>query len=1511
MPANVRDRQHAMYIAQHNSISSIWRLICICLGIPPSNIEYQTTPKLGRLSQTRLEVLRNQKLIEYLLLDAVVPRQEEQNPSLKIKSSKPRLPNSRYQALVNVLLEFLILESSLLLRELYSDHTKTASSVNADTIRMISSLCIIGYALLSAPDLPSPQKWGPLRDILDQLRDGLKQCLVLHERRRELIDGMFDTFGALIGQMEVLFPGRDPLMDGAIRMSQKFDPDFWLGVHSVHSSPNGANLEPDVIELDFNLDSQAERSSRIDTASATIHYEIAAATGSDAYGACISAKICLMSAFGNTVDAADTQESLASSLLITYLLSLSRKNFVLCRNAVRQFLDSGLPIVDDDADIFLQHIGREIVGRYELERSEVGIGLCLDTMTGLAEMWTAEGTESASIGGGLYKWLMNTIISQSLPSSHVHICAASLFQRVIRTCPEYANSLSFASARTSLFQVLHDGSSSVKYHIGNNISTIFDLFVLKEHDNILEDVIESLPSDPSWNEGIGLRLFVLANLAASWSTLLRRCVYAIFETPGHVPLATGYAKRCLTQISTSLRLPRSRDLFKLFVSQIVYTWLETQPLRCIPFSIFGYASLGELLKDVQDEVVGQIMMRGKDNEAAQFADNVNSSLDKLLENSFSKAAAYSIARDVAVPPSTNIQASKAEARLRQALGKENYASLIIAHFAEILALLFTTMDCEEQIEKAFRKRTSNSATITIYHEIKSYGASDKALPPNQQPSFKSRYLVDEIEYLCRRTSYEMESIWSPTLYVYIFRRILSDSHPAFGSLHACSIVRKLRILVCMAGKTALESYPLEMALHSLKPFLTDTHCAEDAIGIFRYLVVRGISYLKEVPSFVVGNAVQTLISMKSFFGSTQDSTTQESQFRATMSKAQAFHAWFTTFLGEYNSSLLPEELATCFKAIVTAASSVQTPGNAATGTYESQLLLELLEDQRSGRNLFDKASSKAVMQLLCTSFGPPSDFRDDILGDDKQAAKYAPTVWKTCQRGINDPNYLLWCGHVLGRAYAGRGYIDRELILEAQIQPEVKQSLTTSTSHSSRTKILNLLRELLQSDNDNDVGLAETTLRGIVTGAYSTEYFDECEQALSPSLTNAMLWKEYQLPKTSGTILEDYCEANLQAFAEPSEGQISLDWIQRLSTALAIAVSDDQMLSELPHILQKMAGLAEEAFPYILHLVLLKEINGHQTVKNILSEACRQWFDLCIKSENVNSSVTTWLRAILYLRTQPLPQEKVKADRSQWLEIDYRQAAVAAAKCSKHKTALMFLEIDDSEHAKTTATTSRRASTKKTRESTEISTELLLDIYQNIDEQDAYYGVQQPSSLASMMTRLEYEHAGFKSLSFRGAHYDGQIRQASGESHVDEESMIQALDNLDLNGLSQSLLNKMTNNTPKSLDAALHTARKLEHWDISAPASHMSSACTVFKVFHGLNSATDSGKVAAALRSGFSDSMEQLLIDKAAKSSMRSILGSLAVLTEVEDVFSSQGADQLNGVYAKFEGRNEWMQSER
>ena len=1484
-----------MNLTQKHATDKIFRLISTSLGISFPKTYLHPYFRYGSLLQARLRCTSNEKLVQYLFLNDRISNVDSAETSLSLIQTLPiSLPRQRLRILLDIIMDHLLAESGEFLS---IEFANTSGFTN--TTEMISAACslsIISYAILDHPAVLDSGKSKDLRNILDKLKYKLIQSVQVQHKNHAFLDGIYDSFSVFMGPLADLVSVKEQISNGVISMARGLGPEFWKSVNSLETQ-NDSDAE-DAMEVDDEFGSQRSHVKQ-NTLADISHNEIAAANDTKAFCASLAAKICFLSVMASQKDNDDAS---GIQQFLLYLFSLRPYEFLACRPFIREWLGSQIPFSNDNACILLEYLGNKIIKHYEFERCEVSMCVCLEIMAGLTEMWTTtENAEVSEVGGELYDWFVDVALSHGLLSSEVHISISSMLQRVIKINPEYAKTRSgmIPSARTSLFQVLQEGNIKVKFQVGRNISEIFGLFVLSEHENILEDIISNLPSAIDWQEGIAIRLFVLGHLASCWHTLLRRCVYAIFEIPRHVPGSGAHARYCLTLVSRRLKLKDSKELFKLFASQIVYTWLETQSIKTMPYAIFGYGSLSDLLQDVQDEVVGQIIMRGRDDEARQMADEWDKPFSQLVESSFSKAAAYSIARDVAVPPTRDKQAPGAENRLRKILGKEKHNSYMIAQFPTILSLFYKTLDAVDDVEKAFQKRPSFESNYMCYKNITSDCVSGIPVPVNQQPSFKARYLIEEIEFLCRRTGYKLETMWTPELYTYVFRDLFDSIRTELGSLHACSVLRRIRVLISMAGSIALEMYPIEMALHCLRPYITNSQCASDAMGLARYLIEYGHTYLTEVPYFVAGFAVSTFTSMRSFLMSSQESTTQESQFKATMSKAHTFHTWLASYLDDYTSPLITNELGHSFRALVKASRNIRNRGNPRKGTYESDLLFEILEDERSGRSILNQPAQDLILGLLCHTFDIPLSFRDDIFGSDEQATLYAPTIWKICRRNSHGADYLLWIGRVLGRAYATNGIVSPEMILETHLQAtqDVALDTTGTLERGSRSLILKLLHDVLSTDDPKEVGVAESILRSVVSKKDIIEFSLEWEQVLPSALMRSILWTQYQCPPPPVFfVTRDIRESAALNYKMPAS-----IWIQDLCISLVNAATNDPLLSELPRILSRTKKHAEQMFPYILHIVLRQELEGHQSTRRAISDICSHFFRNCDESKIPH--VTILIKAILYLRQQPLPLESTKEDRSGWLELDYRLAADAAAQCSMFKSALLFLDISYSEAAKA----SRRSSGVRFEE----PTTLLLHIYRNIDEQDAFYGVQQPSTLSSMMNRLEYENAGYKSLSFRGAHYDSLIRLTKCPVEKDEQKMIRILDNLDLNGLSQSVLSKMVNTGPCLMESMLGTARKLEQWDVSVPKSSPSNTATIFEVFQGINNAVEFQDLVSTINTGILNSLKPLISGTITGSAIPATLSTLSVLVEIDEMLSSKNGEELQEIWSRFETRDQWKESAR
>ncbi|KAI2630648.1 hypothetical protein GGR54DRAFT_583600 [Hypoxylon sp. NC1633] len=1189
------------------------------------------------------------------------------------------------------------------------------------------------------------------------------------------------------------------------------------------------------------------------------------------------------------------QIGLMPASFLNDFLELSDEEFLSCRCLIRELFNSDLIVNPDDADRVIGRIGVLISGA-AFSSCEVALNVCLDVMEGLMGIWSDSDGEISSRAGDLYHYFLSSGLKNNILSSNVQISLARLLLHLAQVNEKYPTTIKMDSPSTSLFSILGSAAIPVQYYICARLPDLFTRYVLKIHEEVLVDIINILPIASDFVEGIALRLFMLAELARRWPTLLRRGIYHIFEIPGEIESSTQHAARCLDTISASLNLETTQQLFDLFAPQVLYTWLDSKDIDDLPFMIFGFPSLKELLRRAQSEVVALMIMRGQDEAVANLAITLGDSLEQLIQRNFSKIIAYSIAHDISMKEDER----KSEGRIRKILGKEVFLESIYVNFVDIIGLFFSLIDQEETVEKRWAKDPTFSYAAEAMAEIKKCGYSDIALSPNQQPMFWARYLTKEIAHLCSRTEYEMGTLWTPSLVTSVARKLLNGVHAALGPLHTCSVLRKVRVLVCLAGQHAWESYPLEMLLQSIRPLIVDTECADDALGMSRYLLEKGSESLSQSPSFLAGYALSTLASLRVFLETSQSSTTQESQFKATMNKAQVFHSWFTKYLENYQSTSIRDgEQRQAFETITQSAAHIQPSGNAERGTYESKLLLEILKDGASESQLLNEPSRKLALELLCSRFSVPTSHSTDVVCSDEEALTWAPVVWKSCQAHGLSNEYLAWAGRVVGRGFAASGHIDQDLLRESELSRYYNASMHASGSEHG---LLTLLRSLISDSDFYRAGLAESALRTIVSDVAAQgegDLLTACQKALPDQLLEASNWIPYGTPPSDNLPVDPVYEDH----ALSSEAFESVKWAQGVTVYLAQSYPENAILKALPPILTKIKGFAQQAFPYIVHLVLLFERQKQQSAKRNLSGALKNWLKLDSSAAKENMSLL--INAILYLRTQRLPGESSMADRAQWLDLDLLLVASAATKCGMFKTAVLFVELSSTEGSRT----SRRSSAARAQESTDV----LMDIFENIDDPDAYYGLSQPSSLSNVLSRLEYEKNGSMSLAFRGAQYDSHMRRGDAASNLDKQLLIGTLGNLGLSGLSHSLLQtqQSLDNSSTTVDSTFSTARRLEIWDLPAPSSTENPSVTLYKVYQAWHQATELGPARKATHDSFSDTMRRVMKKDLRPARLRHYMSTLAVLTELNDAVEIADSTELNNMLTTFIDRSRWMKSGR
>ncbi|PHH59734.1 hypothetical protein CDD81_2628 [Ophiocordyceps australis] len=1244
-----------------------------------------------------------------------------------------------------------------------------------------------------------------------------------------------------------------------------------------------ASNNGDSMHLDDEFVSQGSKAMAATVSTPIPRQNIQMAMSARAFTTETKTRLCLLKA----LDQEKQQCSEIPDCWVRELLSMPDNEIFLCQGLLIELSRSDLAMTSDNLRLLVRRMG-EIMGKPEYQCCEVVLSTCIEILSGWHQIWLNDSDRLAEYAGDLYTHFIKINMPCNVFSPPARMAMVNLLLTLLRANPDYGEQLKLDSCRTSLLYALKTSTVKVKCFIADRLASIFELYILELHEEVFVDVLECLPSDAEDKAGIVFRLLALSKMAMSWPTLLRRCAYHIFEIPGKIPWSTQHAKWCLAQVSDSLGLESAQDLFRLFCRQILYTWMESNSIDTIPFSIFGFCDLEELLQSTRGEAIAIALMRGQEQDSADIAEVLGLSETELILENFPVILSYCMIYSYASRAS-----NRGEDRIKSKLGPKRYAEALHASFVDIVALFMGLVDNEDPNENALNRIPELDYAVQSMAAIKQIAHSKAKLPPDQQPKFRAKHVFPKLLELCKVTEFELSQLWTPALVASVVRKLLGRIHPAMGSLNACSALRKVRLLVCLAGPTAFNSYCLEMLLNSLRVFMVDSECADDVIGVSEYLLGNGNPYLSDRPCFVAGYALSALASLRVFLESSQSSTTEEDQFKATMIKAQQFHAWLVKYLSTYNSTrFVSVSQLESFQAIIETAGQIKSSGNADNGSPEGKLLLHILKDDESCQGLLNESSRKLALGLLCGDFNMPTVTNDMIESDDK-AICHAGAVWKSCQWPELSSNYLAWAGRVVGRSFAASGGIPDGILRESQLD---EYQRIAQEPHGSEAALLHLI-EVVTSNQDSGVaGLAEAVLRLIVSQADMRQdqtLAATLQRSLSESLVAASNWDQFPLPPS---------EVPLNAvFQQPWPQDIgSPDWKVQLSVYLAQSVPASVLLSVMPVLLSRVAGFAHKAFPFLVHMVLCSELDGQRVMRQNLSGAIKKW--LPTTGAAAQSNLRLLINTILYLRTQEFPNETSIEDRLRWLKIDFAEAASTATRCGMYKTALLFAEIAMSE-----GTPSARSSCLAEMKST------LLTIYENIDDPDTYYGLPEEASLTNVLARVEYEQEGSKSLAFRGAQYDENIRLRSADAQGDAQALVVALGTLGHSGISHSVLQNQQNldGSVACLESTFGTARRLEIWDLPAPCKWEHHSVSLYKAYQALHQATELPPVRSTIHDGLGRIMQDLAGSNDNATKVRGRLAALASLTELEDGVHVGDEDAMEVLLSKFKLRDGWMRSGR
>lgn len=1502
-PSQFEDKAHAANHVLYN-VPDLLRLVEVCLNHPFSEPTSPMSRTWSSVAQAWLVCENQHDLVRYLLLS----RNDDdfQHQELTAADDIERTPATMSPARLSceaLLLTYLSAEvhkHQALVQQCFKERP---TSVSLDMFAFICVSCVAMCDLANCHTYRDSRRQAQLQKQAEALLKTICDFVQSVHCGQDKVDIMLSIFSQVFTGLsgdENVFGYSTSRCETVVCKTLSAT----LAARRSAMDFNGQAEDDDLMDMDDADDSQESRTHAAKTEVLELKSEHAVTHSALANRSRITLYISAV-AIQSSDKGLGEASGYSSSRMMDFILALPNASIFACQDVIGSCPQLGIDFVADDATRLLEFYADTCLSSYAYNRSEVAMGTILKTMARLIPLWTDRGNDKLfGLGVDIYSWFTSTALDAGVLSPTAQKALADLLLRLWHaTNADYPNEADEPSVRTSLFNLLKRGTVAAQFHLSGHISSIFGLFVLTAHTPMFDDLQQSLPAEADWLEGIAIRLLFFARLGSAWHSLLRECVYYIFETAGRVKQSSQHAAHCISQLASALKSKSGKDVFRLFAPQLLHTWLESYTLSSLPFAAFSYDSLNDMLCDNQVEVTAQLLMRGKDDALHALTSALKTDAKDISRNAFAKCAAYTISWDIS-QPKKDPSGSTSESKLRAILGKQDYNTLLVQHFPAIVAQFYLSMQQDDIQDEWLARKAAYKTAAKAMEQVHTFGYSTRPVPTSQQPSFKSKYLCDQVERLCRRTSHDAVMPWEVSSLSLAIRVLLDNIDDALGPLHMCVMLRKLRVVICMSAPVSFTEYPLEMLLRSIRPFMSDSQCADDAIGIVHYLLQHGHQYLIEhSASFMNGYVALLILQMRQHFGTLHDSTTQESQHKATLQQMESLCTWLVKY-GRSNRQLPPKDGSDDVGELYASLDKVRLPGNARVGSPESALMRLLLKQQNAEKPVLSPADGLEALLLLTGGFEAPKSIVEDCLGDDVEAAGYAHSLSQVLGKAHFDDRFVLWASAVLGRAFVSTGVRpnfcrpDSKFLRIGELKGVVK----------SQAVIANRVIGVLESKGRFEAGLAEYTLRQLPSTFYVAEELLAFEQMLPAAVVPAVAEGNYgyQPFAAAGTTTNLANRASVERALELSPLSVDHEWSVELCSALCSVPKKLPILPALSTMLSQVDGFAIDLLAPIVHIVLANEMKTDTNVKEKLSAAIAT--HLTATDEAMRGRQRTLLELLLYLRSQPYPGENTKVDRLRWLDVDPLLAATTASRCGMPTAALMFAES-----AAPVESMSRRGSTRASMSqlsAVHVPGELLISIFKQLDEPDSFYGVEQSASLESVLERLDFEGDGFKSLMFRSAKLDSEMRTSNHTAPADSAGVIRSLSALNLNSLTYALLSQTKMDTTTGTESMLEAARKLEQWDVASPGVP-GQAATCFKVFQELSRTTSQIQTLSSLQSALLSHVSPALSDRSNGVTSYAWCGVLASLTEMSELLSVSNESQIASRWQQMQARQSWMHSAR
>lgn len=333
------------------------------------------------------------------------------------------------------------------------------------------------------------------------------------------------------------------------------------------------------------------------------------------------------------------------------------------------------------------------------------------------------------------------------------------------------------------------------------------------------------------------------------------------------------------------------------------------------------------------------------------------------------------------------------------------------------------------------------------------------------------------------------------------------------------------------------------------------------------------------------------------------------------------------------------------------------------------------------------------------------------------------------------------------------------------------------------TIILRLL-SILESFDSPNIFLAYMTLRSVMGDPRNQhhkwqEYQSQVRYLeMYPCLPSPVHPREISELRTSECYLE-YCHDFPR-------------WVGSVSVLLAdILSASNSFYSQLRDILHSDSSFASALLPILVRCVLREERAAHQSLAH--SNTISDYFTavLCNPGSCV-PCLQSIVDVFLHLRHFQDEGEPDALRYNKWLGVDLTLLARTALTCGSYTTALLFAELAADPELGGAAENS--------------ATEIMYEIYGNIDEPDGFYGIKDQDHRHFLIRQFHHEKQWDKAFQFHGAALEAGARDMS-----ESEGLLKSFHSFGFNHLASRTFESSASHTSSM---AYHLGWRTETWDL-------------------------------------------------------------------------------------------------